>query len=409
MIYSISIENFYSIADKQELSFTVPKNAPDVPAFLTPEAWPDVRIPAVIGFFGANASGKTTVLRALWSVVQFVRFSFALEVSRDIPFFTPYRTKEWWEKPTKIVVEFEGQLKEEGDRFPFKYTLHIGHKKRKPGTASLKEASTFVEYEALSYAPKGSYRRLFERREQAFEFGQEFGLSPNDPRVKAIRNNASTLSALAQFNHEFSTFTLATLVGVRSNILGLHKPPHPRGMMEVLSIYADNPTLLKGLNKEWKRLDIGLEEMFLEDSSQQGGHIAKFKHIGLDAPIDLFEESMGTRKFIEIFTMLHIVLETGATAIIDELDTDLHPVLIPELFRWFYDKERNPHNAQLIFTAHNASLLDDLEKEQVFLTQKRMGEPSCLYGVKDIKGLRREPSLTKKYLAGELGAIPHIG
>lgn len=102
-------------------------------------------------------------------------------------------------------------------------------------------------------------------------------------------------------------------------------------------------------------------------------------------------------------------METGSIAIIDEIDTDLHPILVPELFRWFNDVERNPHGAQLFFTAHNPALLDDLEKEQVFFTEKSSGQPSYVYGARDIKGLRREPSLMKKYLSGELGAVPHVG
>lgn len=73
------------------------------------------------------------------------------------------------------------------------------------------------------------------------------------------------------------------------------------------------------------------------------------------------------------------------------------------------DPERNPHGVQLFFTAHNPGLLDDLEKEQVFLTEKPSGQATRVYGVRDIKGLRREPSLMRKYLAGELGAVPRIG
>jgi len=102
-------------------------------------------------------------------------------------------------------------------------------------------------------------------------------------------------------------------------------------------------------------------------------------------------------------------LDTGGVAVIDELDTDIHPLVIPELFRWFYDMQRNPKGAQLLFTAHNPSILDELEKEQVYFSEKPGGKPTRIYGARDIKGLRREPSLMKKYLSGELGAVPHIG
>ncbi len=93
----------------------------------------------------------------------------------------------------------------------------------------------------------------------------------------------------------------------------------------------------------------------------------------------------------------------------DELDTDVHPLLIPELLRWFYDPVRNPKGAQLLFSAHNPAILDELEKEQVFFTEKPSGKATRIFGAGEIKGLRREPSLMKKYLSGELGAVPHIG
>ena len=123
----------------------------------------------------------------------------------------------------------------------------------------------------------------------------------------------------------------------------------------------------------------------------------------------LAQESMGTRRFIEIFPLLQLALDRGGVAVIDELDADIHPLLIPEIFRWFYDRKRNPNKAQLLFTAHNPAILDELEKEQVFFSEKLSGEPTRIYGARDIKGLRREPSLMKKYLSGELGAVPHIG
>jgi AAA15 family ATPase/GTPase len=139
------------------------------------------------------------------------------------------------------------------------------------------------------------------------------------------------------------------------------------------------------------------------------GHSITIENFFSMADIILAQESMGTRRFIEIFPLLQFVLDNGGVAVIDEMDTDIHPLLVPELFRWLYDKERNPKGAQLLFTAHNPAILDRLEKEQVFFSEKPSGKPTRIYGAREIKGLRREPSLMRKYLSGELGAVPHIG
>lgn len=326
-----------------------------------------------------------------------IRASFSIPPEGFIPFFQPYKRADWWEKPSKISIEFDGAYPDENTDVLFRYELHISHTKDRPGKSVL--------YEALSYAPKGRFRKLFERHEQTFSFGQEFEIADNDTRVLSIRPNASVISTLSQLNHKLSFQFQAFIGTLQTNIAGMDKAQYHAN--QTLPFYASNPEYLIRLNRELRRLDVGLEEMSIEQGSQ--GLFAKFKHVGLDGFVFMDEESVGTRKFIEVFPKLQYVLETGSVSLIDELDTDLHPMLIPELFRWFCDPERNPRGAQLFFTAHNPALLDEMEKEQVFLTEKGSGKPSTVYGARDIKGLRREPSLMKKYLAGELGAVPHIG
>ena len=395
MIHSISIENFFCVADRQEMSFRVPANAPDLACFRDSRAVRGQRLPLVIGIYGPNASGKTTVLRAITTTAWFVQHSFALPPNNAIPLFNPYAHNNWWNRPSRITIETDGQIAETAAMF--RYELHIGHEPNKFGSE--------VSYESLSYAPNGRFRRIFERHQQKFIFGREFGITDGDPRVQSIRPNASIISTLAQLNHKLSSDFISSLQILKTNIAGLDKAHG--GLNNALSFYAQSPDYLKRLNRELSRLDLGLEEMKIYPGNP--GPIAMFKHFGLDCDIVLAQESAGTRRFIEIFPFLQFVLDTGGVAVIDELDADVHPLLIPELFRWFYDNRRNPKGAQLLFTAHNPAILDELEKEQVFFTEKLDGKPACIYGAGEIKGLRREPSLMKKYLSGELGAVPHIG
>ncbi|MEQ1889853.1 MAG: ATP-binding protein [Alphaproteobacteria bacterium] len=401
MIHKIVIENFFSVADRQEIVLKAPGNAPDMPCFRPSHADPDERLPLVVGFFGPNASGKSTILRAVVAATAFARESFTLPIDGTIPFFQPYMRKDWMRKPSIIEVEFDGHISVDQPASLFRYTLHIAHNFESINPSPFKT----VAYEALFHAPKGKFRKIFERKGQGFSFGKEFGITDSDPRVLSIRSNASTISTLAQLNHKQSMDFKSFLAGIKTNIAGYDRAQGHANQM--LPFYSENPVYLEHLIQELQRLDVGLETMKIEQGNM--GTNAMFKHVGLDMPIYMNEESAGTRRFIEIFPRLQYVLETGSVALIDELDMDLHPLLIPELFRWFSDKQRNPHGAQLFFTAHNPALLDELEKEQIFFTEKPSGEPSRVYGARDIKGLRREPSLMKKYLGGELGAVPHIG
>lgn len=199
MIHKITIENFFSIADCQEIEFTVPGNAPDLPCFRRPLADKEMRLPTVVGFFGPNASGKTTILRAVYSAVMFACKSFGNENAGII--FQSYRQKKWLEKPTKIIIDFCAKIDENSKYSMFRYELHISH-----------NAENFqnkkVAYEALSYAPKGKYRSLFERNEQSFYFGEEFDISNNkeDPRKSMIGPNFSVISTLSISNHPLASY-----------------------------------------------------------------------------------------------------------------------------------------------------------------------------------------------------------
>jgi hypothetical protein len=398
MLYKISIENFFSIAERQEIVLPVPNNAPDLPCFISSRSDKEDRLPTVIGLFGSNASGKSTILRAIVSTALFGIYSIDWQPGNLGSLFQPYRQKSWLKKPTIISIDFDSQLDTNSPSAKFRYELHISNQ-------SDNFLDKKVSYESLSYAPKGKFRKLFIRNDQSFEFGNDFSISNNDPRKESIRPNASTISSLAKLNHQPS-INLCRLAGaIQTNSIGFDRiQQHPT---QWLSVYANDKNCLDRLNKELRRFDVGLECMVIEKGDQ--GLFAKFKHTGLDDFIFFAEESAGTRRFIEIFLRLHYALEHGSVAIIDEIDTDLHPLLLPELLRWFSNPERNPKGAQLFFTAHNPSLLDDLEKEQIFFTEKPCGKSTHIYSARDIKGLRREPSLMKKYLAGELGAVPHIG
>jgi predicted ATPase len=91
------------------------------------------------------------------------------------------------------------------------------------------------------------------------------------------------------------------------------------------------------------------------------------------------------------------------------LDKSIHPVLLPEILRWFRDPARNPHGAQLWMSSHAASLLEELVKEEIVLCEKDATGASRLYSLMDLAAVRRGDNLYKKYLGGTYGAVPHIG
>jgi hypothetical protein len=129
-------------------------------------------------YFVSNASGKSTILRAIVSSMQFALHSFGWTNEISI-LFQLYRQKYWWGKPTKITIEFDCQISNEAPSTKFRYELHVSH------TANDFVNKT-IEYEALFYAPKGKFRCLFERKDQNIRFGKEFGIAhEDDPRKES--------------------------------------------------------------------------------------------------------------------------------------------------------------------------------------------------------------------------------
>jgi predicted ATPase len=100
---------------------------------------------------------------------------------------------------------------------------------------------------------------------------------------------------------------------------------------------------------------------------------------------------------------------SGGIAVIDEMDSAIHPSLLPEILRWFHDPKDNPLNAQLWFSGHSASLLEELKKEEIFFTEKDQQGRTRIYGLADIESVRRSDNFYQKYLGGVYGAVPRIG
>jgi len=93
----------------------------------------------------------------------------------------------------------------------------------------------------------------------------------------------------------------------------------------------------------------------------------------------------------------------------DAVDREFHTELVTEVLDWFRRKETNPNNAQLICSLHNLSVLEGLEKEEMFIVQKDAAGATRVHGALDVAGLRRGGNLQKQYRSGVMGGIPTFG
>jgi hypothetical protein len=218
-----------------------------------------------------------------------------------------------------------------------------------------------------------------------------------------LRPNASVISTLAQLKHRPSELLRDAAARISCSISG----DAPITDAQAAQYYLGAPSDLAALNREIKRLDLGLRKIEVQHTPM--GPVTMFEHEGLSSPLAYGAESHGTRQFVRIFPFLVRTLETGGVAVIDEIDSSVHPLVLPEIVRWFYDPNRNRHNAQLWITCQNPALLDHLSKEEVLLCEKDMLGRTTIYALSDIKGVRRNENLYDKYLDGAFGAVPRIG
>ncbi len=403
MIHKIEIENFYSIRDPQVLDLIVPVNAPKKTDRLA-ECWrgSSDRAPKVVALFGANGSGKSNVLRALSFTAWFIGASFSLSPTQRIP-FEPFNDEEAVKTPTKLkiwtsgVENFAEVNQPAAIQCPYCYELTIGNGERRK-----------VLREAIFYWPSATGRRtrLIERfGERSIKAAKAFDLGDYRRALeKVLRPNASVISTLAQLNHPFALSIADAAARVRSNIFVEKSEPSDDA---ALRQYIERPDLVDRLNREIQRIDVGVRALDVQLTAE--GPRVLFLHEGLAVPMPLVLESHGTRQFLKLYPMLLDALAHGGLAIIDELDTAIHPMILPEILRWFHDSESNPNKAQLWMSCHNASLLEDLSKDELAFCEKDWRGRTEIYTLNDVKAVRRDDNYYKKYLGGVFGAVPKLG
>jgi energy-coupling factor transporter ATP-binding protein EcfA2 len=406
MLFRLEIENFYSIRNKQVIDLVAAANAGDKFGHLAP-LWPgsEERAPKVVAIFGPNASGKSTVLRSIAFLSWFVQHSFQLGDAQSLgSYYEPFISQSTINEPTRLAVHFAGPreplaapgAQTESCRYAYELELLL------PVGSPPK-----VIAETLRFWPKdqGRATTLLSRTEQSVRGSKNFPLGVQGTSIGSIMHpHASVIATLAHLRHQQAIKFRDAAARINYNLL-IEK--FQISDESLVGYYAKFPAVVESLNKEIQRVDLGLKRLRIEHGTK--GPVALFDHDGLSMPVSLNRESHGTRTFLQVFPHIVGALEAGGIAVLDELDLALHPLLLPEIVSRFYDPEQNPHDAQLWFTCQNASLLESLSKEEILFCEKDSKGQTRIFGLNDIKAVRRDDNFYRKYLGGEFGAIPRFG
>ncbi len=424
MLIEFSVENYRSFKERMTLSMVAARPDKALPQNVIHGA--DGRRLDLLrsaAVFGANASGKSNLLRAMLFASRFVQSSVGEGITGQgnigpAPFKLDLR---WAERPSA----FEFVFLIDGKRYDYGFAAD---KKR-------------VHEEWLYYYPHGRRRRLFVRTLADGGMHTIYGADWKGERTQIenmTRPDALYLSVSAKFNHpsaqtvigwftekfrEISWFPAGGGEFAYTCDMALQDEKSRNDILDMLHCAdlgiedCDIERIPLQESSVWRRLPEEARTFILSHGGpEQYVHDVRVRHRAMDAggrpttaDLRLGEESDGTQKMFAIAGPWKYVLDHGCVVVVDELDARLHPSLTKWLIAWFHSSALNPHGAQLVFATHDDNLLD-LElfrRDQIWFTEKDEAGATRLYSLWDFKRKpRRETNIRRGYLSGRYGAVP---
>lgn len=403
MLRQLSFRNFCSFRDRGVLELTTSARTPTDDSFTSSRCGD--RISVLAGVFGANASGKTNLLKALAFLNFFLRGSYHhLDPGASIP-VDPFFGQD--DRPMEFSAEFEGCGR------LYRYELRLTTE------AVVEERLSRRSDETRSFRTV-LLRKAGKRGALLSQPGNFTDLDALRPLLKD-RANASMLAAgLVTGRPEFSK-VLDSFGRFESNVDRSGKAEMIRGnrtseVIECARYFRENPHFKDDVEARLKSADLGIDAFSIRDLELADQETGRTRSVPVpfvshrsgsgtfELPLTL--ESSGTKRLFVLLAAFLPVLTEGGMAVIDEMEADLHPHLIPLLLDLFVDEATNPKRAQLLFTCHHVEILNQLAKEQIVLVQKDDDCASTIQRLADIRGVRREENFFANYNAGRYEAVP---
>ena len=410
MIHTLFIQNFLSIGNAQTLSFeaTSDKNGLDD---LTVEVRPGVRLLRLILFFGANASGKSNILKAidtLWKMMFYPQ----IEEHNLIGLYTPFATHS--NEPTVLGMTFWAMGRK------FKYTLEYDEKE--------------VISEQLMYTTdSGVMSKLYERsREKGITLGGTVAAKAqerNNLKAYTLRNH-TVLSTFNKLNIDIPILkSLHEWIGQC-----VHQSDSHDNVKAIAKEAMENPELKSLIIRMLNKADFNISDFDIVKThvaipyalcesmpdeellqrirrEQYSGNELIFTHTTDDSTFRISSnfESRGTLMYFRLAHMLYDLRHNESICIKDEIEDSLHYDLLVHYLKLFLETEsRN----QLICSSHTLPLLSEewmIRRDMIWFTEKNAHTSETEIRNASTYGLHKNVSLENAYRIGKMGAQPNIG
>ncbi len=385
MLIQLTIENHRSIKDTAVISFAASKDKSLESCLLHPDE-KKALLPA-IALYGANAAGKSNVLHALMTIRDMVIGDTSkISKGQKLP-FEPFGN-------TNTPTSFEIVFIYAGVRYAYGYSFDA---KR-------------IHTEYLYHWPNGREALIFSREADRYEFrenaAEQITLSNRTPENKLYLVSSNDWN-LPQTENAYKWFL------EKLTFLMDQAPASSETVAQIISGDEKKARILK----ELLLADLGISDVTVKNTAGKTPVITTtHRIIGEDDNTEYFQllmdqESSGTQRFFSRIGGWLQALENGALLIVDEIEDSLHPLLTKRLIEMVQDSTVNTQGAQLLFTTHDAMLLDlsFFRRDQIWFAEKN--DRSCATEIYSLATFspRKGENIRKGYLQGRFGAIPFIG
>lgn len=378
MVLEIALTNFFSINEKITLDLQAANIQTKEARTLDGNTFKvgNERLLKTVAIYGANASGKSNIIKAVKAAVDMILDSHNYNEGDSFG-FKPFKFGR-----NDIPSEFYIRFIVNGIEHEYSFSCTRDE----------------IITESLYYYPKGRKALIFSRDERkAGGKKEKYEFTTVIRRPMDVASNTSRktlfLSRASQMDREkakeiYRWFNEQLVFSYRGNA----------------SVATDR---FLGDNKDAVLRVLKAADSDIVEFTYKDGELTTFHRRNPSLPFDFnTEESEGTKILFRIMLTVMDVVRNNKVMFLDEVETSLHTRLVEYLINLFH----NSRSAQLVFTTHNTHLLDmtRFRKDQIFFVNKRDDGSSDLYSLFDYKDFREKMDLEKAYLQGRFDAVPYI-
>lgn len=412
MLIEFSVKNFLSFKNKVTLSTEKGNGDENLDNIISTNNLDLLKTTAI---YGANASGKSNILKAFTCAILMVRNSSLIPVGAKWNFIKPFL--------------FDEVSKNKPSEFEFIFTVN----NVKYRYFFCADANKIYD-EALDAYYSQKPTNIFTRtKTNNYEFTNDKSklesLATNNTENKLFLSTATTWNydktkdAYLWFASAIDTYD--SFENIADKDLIEYSSGEENLKDFALKLLKEADILIKDMTVDYeeKEMDSTMVDMLVPPLARTGDKF-KVKNVNIELEhevlddnnnkhtykLNFTEESSGTRVLFAFAPFLKRAFEKTKVIVVDELERSMHPALVEFIVKLFNNKEINKANSQLIFTTHATNLLnlELLRRDQIWFTEKNPDNgASDLYPL-DSFSVRKDENIQKGYINGRYGAIPFI-